>query len=265
MSSGQEIEQHNPSTLASGRRGSSSAGDLKVGDMVSAKIYRYDPTVDKQPWYEEHQVPYVQWMRVLDVLNYLAEEKDIELAHPWFCGTEKCGNCAVRVNGREALACWESVEPVMTIEPLKNMPIIRDLVVDREPYEAAVVSLKPWLVRKKPYTIFPEALNDLEMQKASTAMDCINCMACNSVCPVLEPGSGNHFVGPAPLVQMAQVALDPRDGLDRTKLLNEQADIFACILCNKCDDVCPVDIPIVDAVIMPLMQIARRADGTNPA
>ena len=63
-----------------------------------------------------------------------------------------CGTCAVRMNGREVLACWEAVEPAMTIEPLRNLPIIRDLVVDRGVYEDKVARLEPWIERAVPYT-----------------------------------------------------------------------------------------------------------------
>ena len=229
---------------------------LNIGDTVTAKIYRFDPSVDKEPRYETYKVPYVKWMRVLDVLNYLAEEKDIELAHRWFCGVKKCGTCAVRMNGREVLACWESAEAEMLIEPLRHLPIVRDLVVDREPYEQKVMQLKPWLQRNKPYPGFPEYLTDREMKLASYALDCISCMACFSACPVIDLGSETNFAGPAPLVQMAQTALDPRDGMERGKIALEQGDVFSCVSCYKCEEVCPAEIPIVTAIIEPLKAMA---------
>jgi fumarate reductase (CoM/CoB) subunit B len=236
---------------------------LKIGDTVTAKIYRYDPSKDSAPRYETYQVPYVKWMRVLDVLNYLAEEKDIELAHRWFCGVKKCGTCAVRMNGREVLACWESAEPDMVIEPLRHLPVIRDLVVDREPYEQKVLQLKPWLQRNEPYRGFPEYLTDREMKLASYALDCISCMACFSACPVIDLGSTTDFAGPAPLVQMAQTALDPRDGMDRGKIAIEQGDVFSCVSCYKCEEVCPAEIPIVSAIIEPLKALAYASNGSG--
>ena len=72
---------------------------------------------------QEFQVPYRKWMRVLDALNWIAENKAPDLAYRWFCGSKMCGTCAVRMNGREVLACWEAVEPEMTIEPLRNLPV----------------------------------------------------------------------------------------------------------------------------------------------
>ena len=76
-------------------------------------------------------------MRVLDALNWIAENEATDLAYRWFCGSKMCGTCAVRMNGREVLACWEAVEPEMTIEPLRNLPVVRDLVVDRTPLRDA--------------------------------------------------------------------------------------------------------------------------------
>ena len=92
-------------------------------------------------------MPYRKWMRVLDALNWIAENAATDLAYRWFCGSKMCGTCAVRMNGREVLACWEAVEPEMTIEPLRNLPVIRDLVVDRAPFENKVARLEPWIER----------------------------------------------------------------------------------------------------------------------
>ncbi len=234
-------------------------GELKIGEMVTAKISRFDPTVDREPRFETYRVPYVKWMRVLDVLIYISETLNVEYAHRWYCGVKKCGTCAVRVNGREVLSCWEPALEEMTIEPLRHLPVVRDLIVDREPYERRVMDLKPLMVRTAPYRGLPEKLTDREMRAASFAMDCINCMACFSACPVLDLGNVTHFAGPAPLVQLAQIALDPRDGLDRTSLIEDTAAVFECVSCYRCEEVCPVEIPIVSEVIEPLKAVAFAA------
>lgn len=232
---------------------------LQVGDLISVKIFRFDPSKDEAPYYESYQVPYVKWMRVLDVLIYISEDLSVEYAHRWFCGVKKCGTCAVRVNGRETLSCWEPAQREMIVEPLRHLPIVRDLIVDREPYEKKVMELKPYLVRGKAYPGLPEYITDREMRRASPALDCINCMACFSACPVLDLNGDTGFAGPAPLVQLAQVALDPRDGLDRVGIIEEQAEVFACVSCYRCEEVCPADIPIVSSVIEPLKAIAYAA------
>src|SRR5947209_8909693 len=117
----------------------------------------------------EFRIPYRKWMRVLDALNWIAENEAPDLAYRWFCGSKMCGTCAVRMNGREVLACWEAVEPSMVIEPLRNLPVIRDLVVDRTRYEDKVASLEPWIERHEPYAQFPEPLTHKQMKDASKA------------------------------------------------------------------------------------------------
>ncbi len=191
-------------------------------------------------------------MRVLDALNYVAEHFAEDLAYRWFCGSKMCGTCAVRMNGREVLACWESVEPNMTLEPLRNLPVVRDLVVDRGPYDDRVAIFEPWLVRDHEYAGFPEPLTHKDMKDASKALDCISCMSCLSACPVVGLGDLTDFAGPAPLVQLAQTALDVRNDPRKVASALEHAGIFNCVSCYKCEEACPAKIPIVSQVIEPL-------------
>jgi succinate dehydrogenase/fumarate reductase iron-sulfur protein len=224
---------------------------LTVGDVIALRVRRSGDSVGSAA-YQDFVVPYRKWMRVLDVLNWVTENEAPDLAYRWFCGSKMCGTCAVRMNGREVLACWEAAEPVMTIEPLRNLPVIRDLVVDRTPYEQKVTSLEPWLERREPYAGFPEPLTHKQMKNASKALDCISCMCCYSACPVIGLGDLTNFAGPAPLVQLAQTALDPRNDPDKVKASLALTGIFNCISCYKCEEVCPAAIPIVSRIIEPL-------------
>ena len=233
---------------------------LKEGDVITARVLRSGT----EPRYDTYKVPYQKWMRVLDVLIYISEELESDLSYRWYCGSKMCGTCAMRVNGREILACWQAAEPQMTIEPLRNLPVIRDLAVDRAPYEKLLVELKPWIHRAAPYPGLPEPLTHKEMKRASKALDCISCTACYSACPVVGLGDVTHFAGPAPLVQLAQAALDPRDTRNRAADLIERASIFSCVSCYKCEEVCPASIPIVSGVIEPLKALAYRQSGRKP-
>jgi succinate dehydrogenase/fumarate reductase iron-sulfur protein len=255
---------HQSAVTDARRMGQAEAGDdpvtrlhrMKEGDSVRAKIFRFDPSIDPEPRYVEYRVPYSRKMRVLDVLNYIAEDLEEDLAYRWFCGVKKCGTCAVRMNGREILSCWEPAEPDMVIEPLRHAPLVRDLVVDREPYEQLVFRLLPWLGRTEPYAGFPERLSHRDMKPAVNALNCLSCLSCLSACPVLDLGDETNFSGPAPLVQLAQTALDPRDGMDRGTIAYDVAGIFNCVSCYKCEEVCPVGIPVVSGVIEPLKAMA---------
>ena len=91
-----------------------------AGETITLRVRRSD-----DGRLDEFRVPYRKWMRVLDALNWIAENAATDLCYRWFCGSKMCGTCAVCMNGREVLACWEAVEPDMTIEPLRNLPVIR--------------------------------------------------------------------------------------------------------------------------------------------
>src|SRR5215475_9916674 len=222
---------------------------IAPGASIVVRIRRQSSGGDR---YDTFNVPYRKWMRVLDALNWIAENAATDLAYRWICGSKMCGTCAVRMNGREVLSCWEAVEPEMTIEPLRNLPVLRDLVVDRAPFERKVASFEPWIERVTPYAGFPEPLSHKQMKSASKALDCIGCMSCYSACPVIGLGELTRFAGPAPLVQLGQTALDPRNDPAKVARALAQTDIFSCVSCYKCEEVCPAAIPIVTRVIEPL-------------
>jgi succinate dehydrogenase/fumarate reductase iron-sulfur protein len=222
---------------------------IAIGAPVTVKVLR---SGDEGSYWQEFRTPYQKAMRVLDALNAIALDDAPDLAFRWFCGSKMCGTCAVRMNGREVLACWEAVEPEMRIEPLRNLPVIRDLVVDRTPYEHKVASFEPWLTRTEPYVGFPEPLSHRDIKNASKAIDCISCMSCYSACPVIRLGSLTDFAGPAPLVQLGQTALDPRQDQAQVARALSHSGIFNCVSCYKCEEVCPAHIPIVTNIIEPL-------------
>ena len=113
---------------------------LAVGDTLTVRVRRFEREAGAQ--LQQFQVPYQRAMRVLDALNWIAENEAHDLAYR-SSAARRCAAPARCANGREVLACWEAVEPDMTIEPLRNLPVIRDLVVDRAPFERKVASLEP--------------------------------------------------------------------------------------------------------------------------
>jgi len=226
-------------------------------NKVRVRIYRFDPETDREPRYESYEVPRTPRMRIMDVLDYIHEIKEVDFGYRWLCGTKKCGTCAVNVNGSPKLACWEEAEPEMTIEPLSNLPLVRDLVTSRDPFEALLARLSPLVVRKRDYPGFPEPLSEQDMAPTAHLRDCIQCLACQSACPVLQqPDSG--FAGPALLVALSELAQDPRDEADRARLADEVAQVFKCVSCYECERVCPTEIPIVSEAIQPLKRLVYR-------
>jgi len=229
-----------------------------AASALSVRVFRFDPTVDAAPRYETYQVPRQPRMRVLDALDYIACDLAVDIGYRWYCGAKKCGTCAVTVNGVPTLACWEPALPEMTVEPLKNLPVVRDLVTERGPYEEILARFSPTLHRDQPYQRFPEPLSHREMASGDRLRDCIQCLACYAACPVIGDGD-RTFAGPAPLVKLAELTLDPRDSLDRGTVAQVHADVFKCISCYACEEVCPAEIPIVSHAIEPLKREAHRA------
>lgn len=237
---------------------------MDAAARISVRIFRFDPASDAEPRYEAVEMPHQPQMRVLDVLDYAVEECGVSIGYRYFCGVKRCGMCGVNVNGKPVLACWEEATPDMVIEPLGNMPVIRDLTVDRSAFERATIELEPRLVRKAPYTSFPEAYTHRDVAATFPLMNCIECYVCSSTCPAVSGPAGprsaqgrRDFVGPGTLVQIAKAALHPKDELDRSAML-EQASIDHCMSCYRCEQVCPVGIPIVSHAIMPLRRIAAK-------
>ena len=231
-------------------------------EVIRLRLYRFDPTVDAAPRYESYEVARTPRMRIMDVLDHVHEREAVDFGYRWLCGSKKCGSCAVNVNGTPKLACWEEAQAEMTIEPLANLPLVRDLVTSRDGYEALLARLAPLVVRKSEYPGFPEPLSALQFAPTEHLRDCIQCLACQSVCPVLaQPDSG--FAGPALLVALSELAQDPRDGADRARLAGEVAQVFKCVSCYECERVCPVEIPIVSEAIEPLKRLVSRA-GVMP-
>jgi len=233
-------------------------------DKVRLRIYRFDPAIDRAPRYDSYEVPHTPRMRIMDALDYVHETLAVDFGYRWLCGSKKCGTCAVNVNGSPKLACWEEAQPEMTIEPMDNMTVIRDLVTSRDPYEAFLAKLQPLVIRKREYSGFPEPLTEADVASAVHLRDCIQCLACQSVCPVLQqPDSG--FAGPALLVALSELSQDPRDEGDRAKMAAKEAQVFKCVSCYECERVCPVEIPIVGEAIEPLKRLAYREKSTPGA
>ena len=234
--------------------------DPKIGDTVSLTVEKYDPSRDSAPRLETYEVPYTKEMRVLEALDYVVEELGESLSYQWFCGVKKCGMCGVMVNGRQTLGCWEPVQPEMVVRPLAGFPVVRDLVIDRSRYFAHVQSLEPWIQRKRPYGGFPEAITGAELSAAADTMHCIECMLCVSACPA----NGERFMGPAPMVQLARFALDPRDEADRASTALAAGGIDHCVGCRQCTQVCPAGIRVFEGAIEGLRRQIRDSGKAGP-
>lgn len=226
-------------------------------DEITVRVFRYDPERDDAPRYEVHRLPRRAHMRVLDALNHVYEEAPDSLAHRWYCGTKKCGECALSVNGAPQLGCWEPALDDMVCEPLTNFPIVRDLVVDTAPYERLIMELRPFLSRSvRP--AFPERLPHAQMAASHRLSKCIECNVCTAAVAVkrIDAAGVNWWgwPGPAALVRFARFALDPRDETERRDLAR-RAGLAEFPDFPSLAGICPQGIDIAADALAP----ARRA------
>jgi len=235
--------------------------------MIKLKIFCYDPSSSVDPCYEEVCITRTDNMRVLDALNSAYETlQHRSLAHRWFCGTKKCGECAITVNGKPVLACWEAASDEMTCEPISNFPIIRDLVVDTARYERDIImKLRPWMERPTVPT-FPEKVSHQRMRAAHSLSKCIECNVCSAAIPVegvtpagIQAAAG---IGAAALVRFTRFLLDPRDQTNRHQLA-ETVGMRPFPNFSVLKTVCPQGIDILDEAVVPANRIlfSSRAES----
>ena len=217
----------------------------------TVRIRRFDPEEDKEPHYETYTVKVNEGARVLHVLHAIHDELDPTLSYRYSCASGQCGSCAVKVNGEPVLACMEEAQDCITIEPL-NLPVKKDLVVDLLPGLAAITPLKP---AGKPVRVTKSAIDEIKPLK-----DCIECLACMSVCPAMEV---TKFLGPTAMRQEMRLALDPRNIDDRIPAAIEEG-LFTCTSCQACWKVCPKDIQIPGKAIEKLRSFANKKGLTLP-
>jgi len=174
---------------------------------------------------------------LLALLQKIKTTQDATLTFASGCKSSVCGSCAMRVNGREVLACAYKVQDGDLVEPLKNSPVIRDLVVDMDKAYSFNAKAKAWQSSLSPNTLLTqenEKINEIQS-------DCILCGSCYSVCPVYEVNG--EFLGPFSLTRVWRYVSDVRENNSDEKISTIQINgIWDCTLCNECSLVCPQNI-----------------------
>jgi succinate dehydrogenase / fumarate reductase iron-sulfur subunit/fumarate reductase iron-sulfur subunit len=210
---------------------------------VTLKVRRFAPESGGPPHYEEHRVTVGERASVLDALFAAQRGSAPDLAFRFSCRVGMCGSCAMVVNGRERLTCSTLVKTVGTqlkIEPLRNLPVVRDLATDMQPFFNAYQRALPHFVPR-------EGLTDFEIIPADSAVgramdhqpQCIDCGACYSACSLvtLHP----RYLGPMALHRALTLVVDPRDAgpPERLEAIASEAGAFRCHTLGNCRDVCP--------------------------
>ena len=179
----------------------------------------------------------VQNTTLLTLLNTIKKELDPTLNFSSGCRSSVCGSCAMRVNDVEVLACAYKVQDGDRVEPLNNMPLIRDLVVDMEKAYSFNATAKAWLQECNTQAQLDESAVGINALQS----DCILCGACYSACPVYSVNE--EFLGPFALTRVWKYVSDKRENQTQEKIDTIQNNgIWDCTLCNGCTVVCPQGI-----------------------
>jgi fumarate reductase iron-sulfur subunit len=234
-------------------------------ENITIDVARYRPEAEDKPATQSYEVPLSSDWTVLDGLNYIKDRLDGSLTYRWSCRMGICGSCGMSIQGEPRLACAtflvDYAPGPVRVEPMRNFPVIRDLVVDISDFMSKLPQVKPWIIRddeKDPadgeYRQTPAELD--EFKKFSM---CINCMLCYSACPVyaLEP----DFLGPAAIALAQRYNLDSRDegAEDRRDVLSAANGAWACTFVGECSTACPKGVDPAGAIQRYKLTAATRS------
>jgi succinate dehydrogenase / fumarate reductase iron-sulfur subunit len=219
---------------------------------VELRIKRYDPERDDRPHWETYHVEVGEGDRVLDALHEVRWHHDGTLGFRRSCAHGVCGSDAMVINGENRLACVLLVRDVghhITVEPIRGLPVLKDLVVDMKPFFEQYRSVQPWIVPGPPPDDGRERLQSPEDRaRFDDTTKCILCAACTTSCPVFW--ANDSFIGPASIVQAHRFVFDSRDTIpaERLHLLDSRRKVWSCRTAFNCTDACPRGIKVTQAI-----------------
>ena len=233
-----------------------SAETKKIGEIPSFKVTlfvrRYNPEDGLDARWEDFDVEVFGTDRVLDALHKIKWEQDGSLTFRRSCAHGVCGSDAMRINGRNRLACKTLIKDLditqpIYVEPIKGLAVEKDLVVDMNPFYHASRDINPFLIASdKPAK---ERLQSAEeRERFDDTTKCILCAACTTSCPVFWT-DGQYF-GPAAIVNAHRFIFDSRDEAAevRLEILNDKEGVWRCRTTFNCTEACPRGIQVTKAI-----------------
>jgi fumarate reductase iron-sulfur subunit len=227
---------------------------LAAVKTIELRVLRYRPASDAEPVFSSFKVPYSSDMSVLQALQDIKDTMDGTLSFRWSCRMAVCGSCGMMINGTPMLACNTFLRDLapgpITVEPLNNFPIERDLVVTVEDFVKKIESIHPYIIPKTPRTVEEGPYRQTPAQLAAYEKfsDCINCMLCYAACP--QFGENPAFIGPAAMALLQRYNSDSRDGgqRERLDLIHGEDGVWSCTAVGECSEVCPKGVDPANAV-----------------
>ena len=218
---------------------------------VTLRIHRFNPEKDQKPWWGEYAAEVEPDERLLDALYYVKSYVDGTLTFRHSCVHGVCGSDAMRINGRNTLACQvliKNLGPTITIEPLPGLRVVKDLLVDMERFFELYQSIHPYFISYSP----PPEKERLQTRQDRLRFDdttkCILCACCTSSCP--SYWANPDYVGPAAIVNAHRFVFDSRDegAYERLEILGSRDGVWRCRTIFNCVAACPRNIQITRAI-----------------
>ncbi|MFF1379887.1 succinate dehydrogenase iron-sulfur subunit [Streptomyces sp. NPDC058308] len=220
---------------------------------ITLRVRRFNPEVSADATWEDFQLEIDPKERVLDALHKVKWELDGTLTFRRSCAHGICGSDAMRINGKNRLACKTLIKDInpgkpITVEPIKGLTVLKDLVVDMDPFFQAYRDVMPFLVTTGNEPTRERLQSAEDRERFDDTTKCILCAACTSSCPVFW-NDGQYF-GPAAIVNAHRFIFDSRDeaGEQRLEILNDKDGVWRCRTTFNCTDACPRGIEVTKAI-----------------
>jgi succinate dehydrogenase / fumarate reductase iron-sulfur subunit len=223
-------------------------------DVYTIKVLRYDAKEpEKEAHFSSYRVRAIPWLNVLTVLNRIRDEIDGTLAFRSSCRAATCGSCAMVINGKPGLACRTQVAAAegrtIILEPLPNLEIIKDLVVDMAPFWEKYERIRPYLTRETCDFEKEISQSEEERKQIDQYVNCVLCACCYGACEVLRRGP--DYLGPAALAKLERFMVDSRD--ERPDAFLDSVDtsrgVWGCDTLLRCIDACPKEVRPTDGIV----------------
>ncbi|MFV5993879.1 succinate dehydrogenase iron-sulfur subunit [Streptomyces sp. NPDC056231] len=220
---------------------------------VTFRIRRFNPEVSEEATWQDFQIEIDPKERVLDALHKIKWDTDGTLTFRRSCAHGICGSDAMRINGKNRLACKTLIKDIdpekpILIEAIKGLTVLKDLVVDMDPFFQAYRDVMPFLITKGNEPTRERLQSAEDRERFDDTTKCILCAACTSSCPVFW-NDGQYF-GPAAIVNAHRFIFDSRDegGEQRLEILNDRDGVWRCRTTFNCTDACPRGIEVTKAI-----------------